>query len=102
MFSHMCFIMQIKKITYSAVLVCHIANIITTFVYNIWTYMWYQTVANKHMLHSKIGNNYKTATKIFLAAYIKLWYDCVINFLSFCTTISRSQYRALISQVLNI
>ena len=51
--------------TYSAVLGCQVANTITTFVYNIWTYIWYHIVANKHMFHIKIGHNYNTANKIF-------------------------------------
>ena len=68
--------------------------------------MWYQSVANKHMLHHKIGNNYNTTTNIFLPAYIKLCYDLCDLFLEFlynnCLLFSHSHYRALIYQVLKI
>ena len=58
--------------TYSAVLGCQGADTITTFVYNIWTYIWYQIVSNKHLFHIKIGNNYNTATKIFFSSLYKI------------------------------
>ena len=73
--------------TYSAVFGCHVANTITTFVYNLWTYVWYQIVANKHLFHIKIGNNYNTATKIFLAAYINYVMICATHVCSLAITI---------------
>ena len=82
-FSHVCLITQMTNHIYLAVLDCHVANTITTFVYNIWTYIWYKIVANKHLLHIKIDNNYNTATNIFLAAYIKLCYDLCDTFVKF-------------------
>ena len=64
--------------------------------------MWYQTVANKHMLHSEIGNNYKTATTIISAAYIKLWYDChvIVFFLIFwLMCLSNLIFESIITQM---
>ena len=57
-FSHICLIMQMTNHTYSAVLGWHVTNTITTFVYSVWTYIWYQ-----------------------IAAYIKLCYDLCDSFL---------------------
>ena len=64
-FLHVCFIMKMTNHTYSAVLGLYLANTITTFVHNIWTYIWYQIIANKHLFHIKLGNLYNTAIKYF-------------------------------------
>ena len=58
--------------TFSAVLGCHVANTITTFPYNIWIYICYQIVANKHLFHIKIGSNYNTTTKIIFSMLYKI------------------------------
>ena len=58
---HVCLITQMTNRTYSVVLACHVSNTITTFVYKIWIYIWYQTVANKYMFHINAGNSYITA-----------------------------------------
>ena len=71
-FSHVCLIMEMTNRTYSVVLGCHVANTINTFVYNIWTYILYQTVFNKHMFHIKIGNTFNTATKLFFNSLYKI------------------------------